>query len=405
MTEETTASGAGQGGFPRPGLRMRARDPAEPHRASTPLELFFDLCFVVAVSQAGGRLVHALTEGEPAHGITGYLVVFFAIWWAWVNFSWFASAYDTDDVIYRIATLVQIAGVLVLAAGVPRAFDHADYAVAIVGYLIMRVVLTLQWLRAARSETGAARTTARRYAAGLVLVQIGWVVLLLLPGAAWKWGFVPMAAADMAVPAYAEHRHRTPWHPHHIAERYGLFTIIMLGETVAAATVAVQSAVDESAALGELLPIAAGGLVIVFGAYWIYFAVPIHEHLVSNRQAFLWGYGHYLVFGSAAAIGSGIEVTVEEVTGHTDIPAVAAAATVTVPTALFLLTVWLLHSRHFKRGPAQRAVLPVSVPLVLAATFAGHRAVPLAGLVVAVTVAVGVGVAHRAAAASLGHEQ
>lgn len=179
----------------------------------------------------------------------------------------------------------------------------------------------------------------------------------------------------------------------------------MLGETVAAATVAVQSAVDESAALGELLPIAAGGLVIVFGAYWIYFAVPIHEHLVSNRQAFLWGYGHYLVFGSAAAIGSGIEVTVEEVTGHTDIPAVAAAATVTVPTALFLLTVWLLHSRHFKRGPAQRAVLPVSVPLVLAATFAGHRAVPLAGLVVAVTVAVGVGLAHRAAAASPGHEQ
>ncbi|WP_371790259.1 low temperature requirement protein A [Streptomyces sp. NBC_01471] len=395
MSDETTAPGAGSGRFPLPGLPMRARDPGEPHRASTPLELFFDLCFVVAVSQAGGRLVHALADGDPAHGITGYLVVFFAIWWAWVNFSWFASAYDTDDVLYRVATLVQIAGVLVLAAGVPRAFDHADYGIAIVGYLIMRLVLTLQWLRAARSETGAARTAALRYAAGLVVVQIGWVVLLLLPGAAWKWGFVPMAAADLAVPGFAEHRHRTPWHPHHIAERYGLFTIIMLGETVAAATVAVQSAVDESAALGELLPIAAGGLVIVFGAYWIYFAVPIHEHLASNRQAFLWGYGHYLVFGSAAAIGSGIEVTVEQVTGHAHIPAVAAAAAATVPTALFLLTVSLLHTRHFKRGAAERAVLPVSVPLVLAATFAGHWAVPLAGLVVAATVAVGVCLAHR----------
>ncbi|WP_405775839.1 low temperature requirement protein A [Streptomyces sp. NBC_00859] len=394
MSEET-AAGAGHGGPGLPVIRMRARNPAEPHRASTPLELFFDLCFVVAVSQAGSRLVHALAEGDPAHGITGYLLVFFAIWWAWVNFSWFASAYDTDDVLYRVATLVQIAGVLVLAAGVPRAFDHADYGVAIVGYLIMRVVLTLQWLRAAHSETGAARTTALRYAAGLVTVQIGWVALLLLPDAAWTWGFVPMAVVDLGVPAYAEHRHRTNWHPRHIAERYGLFTIIMLGETVAAATVAVQSAVDESAALGELLPIAAGGLVIVFGAYWIYFAVPIHEYLVSNRQAFLWGYGHYLVFGSAAAIGSGIEVTVEEVTGHAHIPALAAAAAATVPTALFLLTVSLLHTRHFKRDTAQRAVLPVSVPLVLATTFAGHWAVPLAGLVVAATVVAGIVLARR----------
>ncbi|WP_328320525.1 low temperature requirement protein A [Streptomyces sp. NBC_00388] len=395
MSDETAASGPAHGGFPVQGIRMRARDPAEPHRASTPLELFFDLCFVVAVSQAGSRLVHALAAGAPAHGIAGYLFVFFAIYWAWANFSWFASAYDTDDVLYRVATLIQIAGVLVLAAGVPRAFDHEDYTLAIVGYLIMRVVLTLQWLRAARGETGAARTTALRYAAGLVIVQIGWVVLLLLPDAAWTWGFVPMAVADLAVPAFAEHRHRTPWHPSHIAERYGLFTIIMLGETVAAATVAVQSAVDESAALGELLPIAAGGLVIVFGAYWIYFAVPIHEHLVSNRQAFLWGYGHYLVFASAAAIGSGIEVTVEQVTGHADLSAVAAAATVTVPTALFLLTVSLLHTRHFKRGAAQRSLLPVSVPLVLATTFAGHWAVPLAGLVVALAVVAGVTLGRR----------
>ncbi|MCX4547371.1 MULTISPECIES: low temperature requirement protein A [unclassified Streptomyces] len=397
MSEETSAGAAGQGRAVLPGIRLRARDRDEAHRASTPLELFFDLCFVVAVSQAGSRLVHAVAGGEPVHGITGYLLVFFAIWWAWVNFSWFASAYDSDDVLYRIATLVQISGVLVLAAGVPRAFDDADFTVAIVGYLIMRLALTFQWLRAAHGETGPARTTALRYAAGLLVVQIGWVVLLLLPHAAWEWGFVPMAVADLAVPVFAERHHRTSWHPHHIAERYGLFTIIMLGETIAAATVAVQSAVDASAALGELLPIAAGGLLIVFGAYWIYFAVPIHEYLVSNRQAFLWGYGHYLVFASAAAIGSGIEVAVEQVTHHAHLSTLAASMAVTVPTALFLLTVSLLHTRHFKQGTAQRLVLPVSVPLVLAAGFAGHRAVPLAGLVVAATVAVGVRLSRTAA--------
>jgi low temperature requirement protein LtrA len=59
---------------------------------ATPLELLFDLSFAAAVAQAGQQLVHALAEGEPGHGITGCLLVFFAIWWAWVNFTWFTSA-------------------------------------------------------------------------------------------------------------------------------------------------------------------------------------------------------------------------------------------------------------------------------------------------------------------------
>ncbi|MGW7055627.1 low temperature requirement protein A [Streptomyces sp. NPDC054887] len=377
-------------------MRPRRRD--EPHRAATPLELLFDLCFVVAVAQAGARLVHAVAEGDPGHGVTGYCFVFFAIFWAWVNFTWFASAYDCDDVPYRIATLVQMAGVLVLAAGVPRAFDQADYGIAVLGYLIMRVALTLQWLRAAHGESGPARVAALRFAAGLVVVQVGWVVLLWLPADLWTWGFLVLVVAELAVPVYAESRHETSWHPHHIAERYGLFTIIVLGETIAAATVAVQSALDESAALDELLPIAAGGLVIVFAAFWIYFAVPIHAHLRSNRQAFVWGYGHYVIFGSAAAIGAGIEVAVEQATHHAHISTLAASFAVTLPTALFMVAVWLLHARHFKRGAAQNLVLPAGALLVVPASFAGHWAVPLTGLIAACTVAAGTFLLVREAA-------
>ncbi|CAG7656651.1 low temperature requirement protein A [Actinacidiphila bryophytorum] len=388
--DESTPTGAGHGRAVATRVRIRARSRTEPHRASTPLELLFDLCFVVAVAQAGSKLVHALAAGHPGHGITGYLLVFFAIWWAWMNFTWFASAYDTDDVLYRLVTLVQMSGVLVLAAGVPRAFDDADYTVAVLGYLIMRAALTFQWLQAASGESGAARTVALRYAAGLVVVQIAWVVLLLLPGSWWTGGFLVLVVAELSVPAYTEHDHRTSWHPHHIAERYGLFTLIVLGESISAATVAVQSALDESAALDLLLPIAAGGLVIVFAAFWSYFAVPIHEHLSSNRQAFLWGYGHYAVLGSAAAIGAGIEVAVEQVTHHAEISARAAASCVTVPTAVFLLMVWAVHTRHFKSGLAQHMVLPAGAVAVLACTLAGHLAVPLAGLACACTVAAGV---------------
>ncbi|MEU6958257.1 low temperature requirement protein A [Streptomyces chrestomyceticus] len=374
--------------------RMTARGRSEAHRAATPLELFFDLCFVVAVAQAGKQLVHALAEGHPGHGVPGYLMLFFAIWWAWVNFSWFSSAYDTDDALYRVVTLVQMAGVLILAAGVPRAFD-GDFAAVWFGYLVMRLALVAQWLRAAHGSTGPERTTALRYAAGVTLCQAGWLAVLLSPEDVRPWVFLALAVAETAVPTVAERDHQTSWHPHHIAERYGLFVIIMLGETVSAATIAVQSAVDEQEELGNLLPLAAGGLLLIFAAYWIYFAVPIHLHLSSNRQAFLWGYGHYLIFGSAAAIGAGIEVAVEESVGKAHLSQFAASACVTVPGALFMFTVWLIHSRHQKRGLAQQLVLPVSSVLVLICTFAGHAAVLLAGLVASLTVAVGVTLTAR----------
>ncbi|MEU9232100.1 low temperature requirement protein A [Streptomyces subrutilus] len=376
-------------------IPMTARSRDEHHRAATPLELFFDLCFVVAIAQAGARLVHALAEGHPGTGVAGYFFVFFGVWWAWMNFTWFASAYDVDDVPYRIATLVQIAGVLVYAAGVSRAFDENDWTVAVIGYLIMRVALTAQWLRAAAGESGAARTTALTYAAGLVVCQAAWVALLFAPDGWKRWLFLVVAAMELLVPVIAERGHQTPWHAHHIVERYGLFTIIVLGETIAASTVAVKSAVDEHEALDQLLPIAGGGLLIVFAAWWIYFAVPMHEYLTSNRQAIPWGYGHLLVFASGAAIGAGIEVAVEHAVGKAHVSQLAANAAVTVPTAIFLMMVWLLHSRHFKRGLAQQLTLPVSAVAVLACTWTGTHAVLYAGLVAAATVAVGLTLAAR----------
>ncbi|GAA2125691.1 low temperature requirement protein A [Kitasatospora saccharophila] len=302
-----------------------------------------------------------------------------------MNFTWFASAYDVP---YRLTTLVQITGVLVLAAGVPRIFEDQDLALAVAGYVLMRLAMVTQWLRAARGESGAARTCALRYAAGITVVQVFWVVLLLLPHGTQGPLFPVGVLAELAVPAWAEKDERTPWHRHHIVERYGLFTIIVLGETVAAATVAIQTALDEHEAVAELLPIAGGGLLICFGAWWIYFAGDGHDHLRSNRQALPWGYGHYVVFASAAAIGAGLEVAVEHAVGTAHVSARAASAAVTVPTALFLFTVWALHSRHHKRGAAQ-SVLPLAALSVLAATLAGEAGVLIAGLLVALAVAAG----------------
>ncbi|MEU3689501.1 low temperature requirement protein A [Streptomyces narbonensis] len=380
----------------QPFLPLTARSREESHRAATPLELFFDLCFVVAVAQAGAELVHAVAENHTGEGILNYAMVFFAIWWAWMNFTWFASAYDNDDVLYRVVTLVQIAGVLVLAAGVSRAFQEHDFLVVYIGYAVMRLALAFQWLRAAHHATDRAeRTMCRRYAGGVVAVQIGWLALVLAPEPARGWIFLVMVLAELAVPVYAEKDAPSTWHPHHIAERYGLFTIIVLGETVAAATVAVKSGVAENDALGELLPIAVGGLLLVFAAWWIYFVVPAHDRLTSSRQGFLWGYGHYVIFASAAAVGAGLEIAVEQAVGEAHISTSAASAAVTIPSAVFLFSVWLLHARYFKIGIAQQLVLPVASLAILLCTFAGRWAVLAAGLVAAATVATGVTLTAR----------
>ncbi len=268
---------------------MRARGANQSHRVATPLELLFDLCFVVAVAQAASSLHHALDAGHVGQALLSYPMVFFAVWWAWMNFTWFASAYDTDDVAYRLAVLVQIAGVLILAAGVPRSFDDRDLAIVTLGYAVMRVSLAAQWLRAAHSDPPARRTDLR-YAFGVSVCMLGWLVVLVLPGGWQLAAFLVMVVAELSVPVLAERHGSTTWHPHHIAERYGLFTLIVLGESVLAATLAVQSALDAGQAIDSLLVIGGGGLLIVFSMWWVYFSVPTEEPVTeTGLDSFRWG--------------------------------------------------------------------------------------------------------------------
>ena len=347
---------------------MRARSAHEPHRVSTPLELLFDLCFVVAVAQAAAPLHHAVAERHFSSGIGNFLLVFFAIWWAWMNFSWFASAYDTDDDVYRITTMVQIAGALVLAAGVEPAFDHGDATIITWGYVVMRLAMVVQWLRAARADPER-RTTAIRYAVGITVVQVLWLLRLSLPESWQLLTFLLLIVAEVAVPIWAERAPGGPttYHPHHIAERYGLFTIIVLGETVSAATIAFRAALNEHGdSMTRLLPLAVAGLVVVFSLWWLYFDRSAHGLLTSLRTSILWGYGHYFIFASAAATGAGLAVAVDHATGQTGISERVSGYAVAVPVATYLFFVWLLHLRPHQRGPLVLACPAVAVLCLLA---------------------------------------
>ncbi len=368
------------------------RDPHEPHRAATNLELLFDLCFVVAVAYAGTELHHAIAGNHAASGIGSYLTVFFAIWWAWMNFSWHASAYDNDDGAYRVATMVQITGCLVIAAGIPRAFEDRQFDVVFAGYFIMRLALVGLWLRAARADP-ARRRTCLRFAAGIALAMCGWSFLFFAQ--AWPpWAWWIMASVELLIPAWAEAASPTPWHAHHIAERYGLFTIIVLGESVLAATNAVRLGIEGSGFSPPLLGMIAGGLLIIFSLWWIYFGKPAYRFLTSNRAGFIWGYGHYFVFASAAAVGAGLAVSVDYLLGTAPIDARLAAASVSVPVATFMLAVWLLHVLPHRASLGKSLLFPAAIAGVLAATFAPWPVLAV-GLTVATFLAIELWLADR----------
>lgn len=345
--------------------RMLPRDPDEPHRVASSLELFFDLVFVIAVSTASSQLHHSLSAGHAGAGITSYLMVFFAIWWAWMNFTWFATSFAVDDWLYRLITIVQMAGVLVLAAGIGPVFDehHPDFTIVVVAYVVMRVAMILQWLRASRMNPGL-RRTARIYATAIGAVQVLWIGFLLVPDETRTAVFLVLMLAEISIPVIAERKGGTPWHPHHVTERYSLFTLIVLGESLLASATAIIGAREEVEAIGPLIWVAVVTLIATAAMWWIYFWPPHHTAITTLPRSLAYGYTHYFVFAAAGAFSAGIELWIDELTGHTDLPPIATSFATSVPIAVFLLGIWLVAIRA-NADRLVNTVVPLGAVLVL----------------------------------------
>ncbi|MEX2124867.1 MAG: low temperature requirement protein A [Woeseia sp.] len=382
---------------------MVARSHAEGHRQATWLELFFDLSFVVAVAQAASQLEHSLAAGDPGGGLISYLVVFGAIWWAWMTFTWFANVFDTDDVPYRLLMMVMIAGSLGLAAGVPRIFQ-LDFRVVVISYVVMRLAYVAQWYRVFRTGDPTWRPVASKMIVLATINQVGWILFLWVPPE-WRLPvFVIWFAADIATPYVSGWDARMGGHRHHIVERYGLFTVIVLGESIAAATVAVGEAIKAKVEVLPLLALAVGGLVIVFSLWWIYFDFSTGRAPERTRKSqYLWGYLHYFVFAAIAATGAGLALCVAWLTdgGHIALADWGVAIVVAAAVTAFLLTISLIEGvaeDGYKRGDAFLK-LGASFAAVASALAAPVITVPgsvgLIGLVLAAVVVYGVAVQHR----------
>jgi low temperature requirement protein LtrA len=344
---------------------MQARDVHQPHRVATSLELLFDLVTVIAVASAAAGLHHAIAGGHATDGVVRFAMAFFGIWWAWMNYTWFASAYDNDDVLFRLLTLAIMGGALAIASGIELFFKSLDLTMVVTGYLIMRVGMVVLWLRAARGDP-ARRTTALTYALGIALVQVYWAGLLWVDSSSsvrLTLLFALGAAFEIAVPALAERSGRTPWHRHHIIERYGLLNIIVLGETLLAGSLALRAVTGEHFQIA-LVRVALSSIVIVFSMWWLYFSKEEHLQSQDLGRSLTWGYGHVLIFAAGAAVGAGFAVVVDIVSGHAQVLLKVGNYAVAVPVALYLLGLWFVRDRFYFDGAA-RHVLPAFAALVL----------------------------------------
>lgn len=358
----------------------RGRDPHEAGRTATPLELLYDLVFVVAIGQAANQFAHLLAEGHVGAAIGAFAFAMYAVLWAWVSFSWFASAFDTDDWVHRLSTMVQMVGATILALGLPAIFHsidegHAvDNRVAVAGYVVMRVAMVFMWLRAAR-QSPQHRTTCLAYAGTIVVAQAGWIATAVLPLDLPQFcvaGTV-LLLIELGGPYLAETRYGgTPWHAHHIAERYGLLTIITLGESVVGTVASLTAVVQTQGWTPDAALVAVAGMGLTFGMWWAYFLIAAGDVLhVRRERAYKWAYSGMPICAAVAATGAGLHVAALVLEGKAHIGPVTAVLALAVPVGLYMAGIYWLYAVLYKeRHPFHLLLLVLTAATLVAAPVA-----------------------------------
>jgi low temperature requirement protein LtrA len=250
--------------------------------------------------------------------------------------------------------------------------------VMVAGYVVMRLAMVFQWARAARQDPPR-RSACTTYITTILVAQAGWVALLVADttvAETFAWAGL-LALVEFAGPWIAEKRKGgTPWHAHHIAERYGLLVIIALGEGVIG-TIASLSVLVGPEGPGwsvEAALVALAGIALTFGMWWVYFVVPSGAILHARRErSFGWGYGHIPIIGAVVATGGGLHVAAYFLENNSQLDASATVLCVVIPVAVYVLGTYGLYALltrtldpfHLSLIAATAVVL--AAPIVMAA--------------------------------------
>ena len=368
---------------------LRIDEVSEAERHATWLELFFDLIFVVAIAQ----LAHNLNQDISLSGFLGFVVLFVPVWWAWVGATFYANRFDTDDLCHRLLTAIQIVAVAALAVNIHDGLGKTSAGFAL-SYASVRAVLVVEYLHASRSVAAVRRLT-NRFARGFGFAAVLWLVSAFVPVPLrfvfWALGLTVDFATQLTVGQL-----ETEFAPHtsHLPERFGLFTIIVLGESVIAVVdgVALQQW-NVSSAIAAVF-----GLTIAFSLWWVNFdnlggsAIQAARTCRSIRTYQTWLYMHLPLVIGLSATGVGV------------VHAVSSAQDLALPTgsrwlicsavALCWLALGVIYFtgrttkiRQHCKVRAKYRFGAAAVVLFLAVAGAGLSPVGLIGLVAAVCTA------------------
>jgi low temperature requirement protein LtrA len=333
-----------------------------------PLELFFDLVFVLAITQCTALMARHPTWEGLAQG----LLVLGVLWWAWVGYSWLTSVLDPEEGAVRLVIVAAMAGLLVVSLCVPGAFG-ADALVFAVAYALVRAAHIALFLLASRDEPEFRRSTT-----GLALGTALGAGLLIAASSAdggLQLGLWALALAlDMGEP-YLFGSEGWKLVPRHFAERHGLIVIIALGESIVAIGVGAGGEIDTGVVVAAVL-----GVFVAAGLWWLYFDVvalvavrrlenaePGREQNEVARDSF--SYLHFPMVAGIVLLALGLKKTLAGVDDALEpIPAVAMLG----GTALYLLAHVAFRWRNVRRFSWQR----LACALVLLALIPAAEALP-----------------------------
>ena len=288
-------------------------------RSASRLELFFDLAFVLVVAE----LAIELRDDVTPQGALRFAGLFTTVWWAWVSSTLYANRFDHDDVLYRLYKLASMAAVIGLAASATEATGER-FGIFVACQLVLRLLLFLQYARAYR-HVRAARPVVRMYLVGAAAGALLWGVSLLVPRplAFAVWGAAVLAEA--LVPLVVTRAPAdVPLHVEHLPERFALFVILVLGESVAGVAHGLSDA-DWGA---SAIPVAVLSFVLAAALWWSYFdlAGARAKRLLNEVGGQRSDHSHDVyIFGqlpltlALATVGAGIELAVVE-SGEGEVP-------------------------------------------------------------------------------------
>jgi low temperature requirement protein LtrA len=350
------------------------------------MELFFDLIFVAAVAEVGAPLA---TDYSWA-GLLRYGFLFVLIWWAWSGHTLYSTRFDHDDLVQRVLILIQCFIAAIMAANAKEALDSRSSAGFGAAYAGMRIVLVIQYVRARRvPET---RELTMRYAVGFAAAAIIWMASAFLdpPERYWLWWAALLV--DFATPwLAARHSIRFPPDARHFPERFGLFTIILLGEFVAAVMRGIESQEYWSFSAAAT---AFSSMAFAFVLRWWYFDVARAadaRHIRTKRQAVMfqiWHYAHLPMFLGIGVAGVGFEHLISlqnsgQLTGTEAWVLCSAVAVLTAALASIGATSEISRTHRDRRRylGAQYGLIAVAVLLGMVAPYL-HRVFLAVGLLV-----------------------